>query len=89
MTNMLILIGRKSCDHTNVYIITVSILTLKLGSGSRTTQVRILTPSVVFAIVLGVRGPGFCSMAEQNRKLVPMRSVNSTRTMFENASHSV
>ena len=49
-----------------------SILTLKLGSGSRTTQVRILTPSVVFAIVLGVRGPGFCSMAEQNRKLVPM-----------------
>ena len=66
-----------------------SILTLKLGSGSRTMQVRTRTPSVSFAIVLGVSGPGFCSLAEQNKKLVPMRSVNSTRTMSENASHSV
>ena len=88
---MLILIGQKSCDHTNalVCIHCISILTLKLGSGSRTMQVRTRTPSVSFAIVLGVSGPGFCSLAEQNKKLVPMRSVNSTRTMSENASHSV
>lgn len=52
-------------------------------------QVRICTPTVVLEAVLSVRGPGFGSLAEQKRKLVPTRSVSSTRTMSENAAHSV
>ena len=32
---------------------------------SETTQVRILMPAVSFTTVLLVRGPGFCSVAEQ------------------------
>ena len=49
---------------------------------------RIRTPSVVLETVLDVRGPGFGSLAEQKRKLVPTRSVSSTRTMSENDAHS-
>lgn len=55
---------------------------------SETTQVRGDIPSVSLTTVLLVRGPGFGSVAEQKRKLVPVLSKSSTRTVFENESHS-
>ena len=57
------------------------------GSGS--THVLLVTPSVSLLTVFSVRGPGFVSTAEQYRKLVPLISVNSTRTVLEKAEHSV
>ena len=57
--------------------------------GMLRVSVLLVTPSVSLRMVFGVRGPGLSSVAEAYRKLVPLRSVSSIKTISVYVGHSV